>query len=215
MGIYVECNYFSTEYPATSSTIINSTCVLASSLSQSGNFYPPIATKLVSTQQVRAGIYLEGETPRYVVVGNSSSIYGSIGISYLNASSAPTTSNINGWVLSNEYNGYYYVTLGIFSYSGQEQAMESTNQSLFDAIDSIMSGSISYPITYNANHCTLSGPEEAAIGDTVEVTVTPDTGYQMPLIPGNLIKLTNNGSPVNFSWDSTTSKITFTMPDPT
>lgn len=70
-----------------------------------------------------------------------------------------------------------------------------------------------YPITYHYENSTVSGPSEAAVGDTVTVSAVPDTDYGIT-DPTTQISVTNNDDPVNFTWDASTNRITFTMPDP-
>ena len=70
-----------------------------------------------------------------------------------------------------------------------------------------------YPITYSYSNSTVSGPTEAAVGDTVTVSAVPDVDYGIT-DQSSQIAVTCNDEPVAFSWDATNQRITFTMPDP-
>lgn len=70
-----------------------------------------------------------------------------------------------------------------------------------------------YPITYSYTNSTVSGPSEAAIGDTVTVSAVPDVGYGITDASTQIL-VTNNDVAVPYTWDATNQRITFTMPDP-
>ncbi len=86
----------------------------------------------------------------------------------------------------------------------------------FDAaLAALQSGPIpTYPITYSATNGTVSGPTEAAIGDTVIVSAVPDVDYGITDASSQII-VTNNDVAVPYTWDAANQRITFTMPDPT
>ncbi len=71
-----------------------------------------------------------------------------------------------------------------------------------------------YPITYSYTNSTVSGPTEAAIGDTVIVSAVPDVDYGITDASSQII-VTNNDVAVPYTWDAANQRITFTMPDPT
>lgn len=93
------------------------------------------------------------------------------------------------------------------SYSTLEEALSAID-------DDVWSGSVptQYPIQYQQTNCTLSGPNEAAIGDTVTVSCTFPEGYGIAN-PSSSILVTNNGVVVDYTYSN--GVITFTMPDPT
>lgn len=71
-----------------------------------------------------------------------------------------------------------------------------------------------YPITYHYTNSTVSGPSEAAVGDTVAVSAVPDVDYGITDASTQII-VTNNDVAVPYTWDAVNQRITFTMPDPT
>lgn len=73
---------------------------------------------------------------------------------------------------------------------------------------------IKYPITYSATNGTVTGPAEAAIGETVVATGTPNANYGITDYTTQ-IAVTCNDIPVPFTFNATTNEITFEMPDPT
>lgn len=73
---------------------------------------------------------------------------------------------------------------------------------------------ISYPITYHYTNSIVNGPSEAAVGDTVIVSVVSDVGYDITDASSQIL-VTNNDVAVPYTWDATNQRITFTMPDPT
>lgn len=68
-----------------------------------------------------------------------------------------------------------------------------------------------HPITYRDTNCTHSGPDEATIGDTVNVDYTFPDGYGI-VNPQSDIYVTNNGVVIPSSYAN--GRLTFTMPDP-
>lgn len=70
-----------------------------------------------------------------------------------------------------------------------------------------------YPITYHYTNSTVSGPSEAAVGDTVTVSAVPDVGYGITDASTQIL-VTNNDVAVPYTWDAANQRITFTMPDP-
>lgn len=86
--------------------------------------------------------------------------------------------------------------------------------SIQEAAEYIYNLGLLYPITYHYTNSTVSGPAEAAIGDTVTVSAVPNVDYGIT-DPTTQISVTNNDAPVNFTWDAATNTIMFTMPDPT
>lgn len=70
-----------------------------------------------------------------------------------------------------------------------------------------------YPITYSSSNSTVSGPSEAAVGDTVTVSAVPDVGYGITDASTQIL-VTNNDVAVPYTWDAANQRITFTMPDP-
>ncbi len=122
---------------------------------------------------------------------------------------------------------YRAVSLQLASQTSMPTVIEETGvfsglnvlNSVSDILAAIADAGISpipdkYPITYHYTNSTVSGPAEAAIGDTVTVSAFPDTDYGIT-DPTTQISVTNNDAPVNFTWDAATNTITFTMPDPT
>lgn len=74
-------------------------------------------------------------------------------------------------------------------------------------------GTASYPITYSFSNAIVSGPSEAAVGDTVEVSAVSDVGYGITDASTQIL-VTNNDIAVPYTWDAVNQRITFTMPDP-
>lgn len=70
-----------------------------------------------------------------------------------------------------------------------------------------------YPITYHYTNSIVSGPAEAAVGDTVTVSAIPDNNYGITDASSQIL-VTNNDVAVSYNWNPTTNTITFTMPDP-
>lgn len=76
-----------------------------------------------------------------------------------------------------------------------------------------LSATITYPITYHYTNSAVSGPLEAAIGDTVTVSAVPDVDYGITDASTQIL-VTNNDVAVPYTWDAANNRITFTMPDP-
>lgn len=74
-------------------------------------------------------------------------------------------------------------------------------------------GSRQYPITYHYINSSVTGPLEAAVGDTVTVSAVPDVGYGITDASTQIL-VTNNDIAVPYAWDAANQRITFTMPDP-
>lgn len=89
----------------------------------------------------------------------------------------------------------------------------STSQEAYDALYAYVFPSTTYPITYHYINSTVSGPSEAAVGDTVIVSAVPDVGYGITDASSQIL-VTNNDVAVPYTWDSANNRITFTMPDP-
>lgn len=69
-----------------------------------------------------------------------------------------------------------------------------------------------YPITYRLTNCVApSAPVEATVGDTVNVPLVMQEGYEV-ITPSTDILVTNNGVAVPHTYSNGT--ISFTMPDP-
>lgn len=84
--------------------------------------------------------------------------------------------------------------------------LETTLAALAGPIDNM------YPITYRLTNCTApSAPAEAAVGDTVNVPLVMQQGYDI-VTPSTDIVVTNNGVAVPHTYSNGT--ISFTMPDP-
>lgn len=88
-----------------------------------------------------------------------------------------------------------------------------SKSALFSAMDD-GNWDIQYPITYHYTNSTVSGPSEAAVGDTVTVSAVPDNNYGIT-DPASQILVTNNDVAVEYQWNPSTNTITFVMPDPT
>lgn len=117
----------------------------------------------------------------------------------------------------NTSNTLYYTTLVNMRYTNLPSytIYDTDSEILSAADDGNWSGSvISYPITYHYENSTVSGPSEAAIGDTVTVSAVPNNNYGIT-DPASQILVTNNDVAVSYNWNPTTNTITFTMPDPT
>lgn len=80
-------------------------------------------------------------------------------------------------------------------------------------IDEVYSGALHYPITYSYTNSTVSGPDEAAVSNTVTVSAVPDNNYGIT-DPESQILVTNNDVAVSYNWNPSTNTITFVMPDP-
>ena len=85
----------------------------------------------------------------------------------------------------------------------------STVEELLTAFQNLVE---SYPITYRLTNCSApSAPAEAEVGDTVNVPLVLQQGYDI-ITPSTDIVVTNNGVVVPHTYSNGT--ISFTMPDP-
>lgn len=113
--------------------------------------------------------------------------------------------------------GYYYRvyrnTAPFVSGSSYMPQYNNLEEILLDADSMFPATPVTYPITYSFTNSTVSGPDEAAVGDTVVVSAVPNVDYGIT-DPTTQIAVTNNDDPVNFTWDASTNRITFVMPDP-
>lgn len=111
--------------------------------------------------------------------------------------------------------GYYYVSS--VSYTPLQSFVNAgidyyeTRQAAEEAMSDYIA--VYYPITYQYTNSTVSGPSEAAVGDTVTVSAVPNNNYGIT-DPASQIFVTNNDVAVAYDWNPTTNTITFTMPDP-
>lgn len=78
---------------------------------------------------------------------------------------------------------------------------------IFDYVEPI----VSYPITYRLTNVTTTGPNEAAVGDTVTVPFTFPEGYGV-VNPSSDAYVTCNGVLVPSTYSD--GQLVFTMPDP-
>lgn len=102
-----------------------------------------------------------------------------------------------------------YMSNDFIGSSGQTQVIDMLLTSSLITINQTPS---QYPIQYQQTNCTLSGPDEAAVGDTVTVSCTFPEGYGIAN-PSSSILVTNNGVAIDYTYSN--GVITFTMPDPT
>lgn len=113
-------------------------------------------------------------------------------------------------------NGYYYVTTYVqwndAAVSNASYYCGTESQAL-EALDAIFNQPDLYPITYHYENSTVSGPSEAAVGDTVTVSAVPDVGYGITDASTQIL-VTNDDVAVPYTWDAANQRITFTMPDP-
>lgn len=90
----------------------------------------------------------------------------------------------------------------------------SLNIDLFDSEEEALRAlgiGTTYPITYRPTNCSFpNAPTEAAVGDTVNVSVTFPEGYG--LVNESNIYVTNNGVVIPSTYSN--GQLTFTMPDP-
>lgn len=78
---------------------------------------------------------------------------------------------------------------------------------VFDYVEPI----VNYPITYRLTNATTTGPNEAAVGDTVTVPLTFPEGYGV-VNPSSDAYVTCNGVLVPSTYSD--GQLVFTMPDP-
>ena len=101
---------------------------------------------------------------------------------------------------------------GVFSNVDEMVGSDSELVSLLRSLN-IHPISTSYPITYHYTNSTVSGPSEAAVGETVTVSAVPNAGYGITDATTQIL-VTNNDVAVPYTWDAANNSITFTMPDP-
>lgn len=135
--------------------------------------------------------------------------------------------NVNNNIVTISGNEYYGIVhninyapgnFNIESYSGifsSADEMVTSDTELISVLETLGIRPISsgYPITYHYTNSTVSGPTEAAVGDTVVVSAVPDNNYGIT-DPATQILVTNNDVAVEYQWNPTTNTIMFTMPDP-
>lgn len=124
--------------------------------------------------------------------------------------------------LANTYDSLYYGAITTVddsvpgSFYSDAVLSLTLHESMNDALDAMNDGNWGgalYPITYSYTNSTVSGPSEAAIGDTVTVSAVPDNNYGIT-DPASQILVTNNDVAVEYQWNPSTNTITFVMPDP-
>ena len=86
-----------------------------------------------------------------------------------------------------------------------------TENDLYQAFEEAIFGSTSFPITYRLTNATTTGPDEAAVGDTVTVPLTFPEGYGV-VNPSTDAYVTCNGVLVPSTYSN--GQLVFTMPDP-
>lgn len=119
-------------------------------------------------------------------------------------------------VFSYQYaNGIMYGDFSSLYNNFDSSVFESFYDSRESAINAVINylNPIAYPITYHYTNSTVSGPAEAAVGDTVTVSAVPNENYGITDAASQIL-VTNNDVAVPHTWDSVTNTITFTMPDP-
>ena len=162
---------------------------------KSGNFYIAFFYDYSNPSLPTFGYYRlnPNTTNRYICIsGNNATIAAIYG--------ATSVSNVPV-KLTQPNDSYTSVTLLVDYYETEEAALEAISQY------------VTYPITYSYTNSTVSGPSEAAVGDSVAVSAVPDVDYGIT-DQSSQIAVTCNDEPVAFSWDATNQRITFTMPDP-
>lgn len=97
-------------------------------------------------------------------------------------------------------------------YTEQDFTFDAVENPILRAYE-ILSASPLYPITYHYTNSTVSGPAEAAVGDTVTVSAVPDVGYGITDASTQIL-VTNDDVAVPYTWDAVNQHITFTMPQP-
>ncbi len=107
-----------------------------------------------------------------------------------------------------------YYTNDTFLYASSE-LLTNVRIDLFEdkeSAENAIGVGVLYPITYRLTNCTApSAPAEATIGDTVNVPLVMQEGYDI-VTPSTDILVTNNGVTVPHTYNNGT--ISFTMPDP-
>ena len=111
--------------------------------------------------------------------------------------------------ISNDYSPEHYDWA---NFNWEYDIFETQNEA-FEFLDNYVPVEM-YPITYHATNGTVAGPPEAAVGETVVATGTPNANYGITDYTTQ-ISVTCNDIPVPFTFNATTNEITFEMPDPT
>lgn len=142
---------------------------------------------------------------------------------------ASKTSGANVYLVRKNNNSYSLSFTGTLSsynadydlyYFGTQYALtdRTWNIRLYGTFNDVMAAfndgqwDIKHPITYRLTNCTApSAPAEAAVGDTVNVPLVMQQGYDI-VTPSTDIVVTNNGVAVPHTYSNGT--ISFTMPDP-
>lgn len=159
---------------------------------------------ICASSYTKGGWYLNG-VKYYVLVSNlpNTRIY----IATLSSSS------IINQQLSSRNSGLYYFqdytnadVMSFHRYSNFASIIADCNDGIW--------GAVTYPITYSSSNATISGPSEAAVGDTVTVSAVPDNNYGITDAASQIL-VTNNDAAVPYQWNPSTNTIVFTMPDPT
>lgn len=172
---------------------------------------------------------LSGDNPKfregYIVVNNNIHSILATGVKRATYSTIWTkitdiTTTIDGkeyhvayTVLTGNYNSDYFVErIGLFATIDSEINTISDLLSLFGELGIQPIGE-TYPITYSFTNSIVSGPSEAAVGDTVIVSAVPDVGYGITDASTQIL-VTNSDVAIPYTWDATNQRITFTMPQP-
>lgn len=107
------------------------------------------------------------------------------------------------------YNRVFESNIHYVSMVSSEYIYATAEEALAALVDPVFY----YPITYSSSNSIVSGPSEAAVGDTVTVSAVPDVGYGITDASTQIL-VTNNDVAVPYTWDAANNRITFTMPDP-
>ena len=101
----------------------------------------------------------------------------------------------------------------VYNDSGELPSLENyhRNGNFIDGVFDYVEPPIIYPITYRLTNATSTGPNEAAVGDTVTVPLTFPEGYGI-VNPASDVYVTCNGVIVPSTY--TEGQLVFTMPDP-
>lgn len=86
-----------------------------------------------------------------------------------------------------------------------------TENDLYQAFEDAIFAPTNFPITYRLTNATTTGPNEAAVGDTVTVPLTFPEGYGV-VNPSSDAYVTCNGVLVPSTYSD--GQLVFTMPDP-
>lgn len=107
----------------------------------------------------------------------------------------------------NPATGWYRYSLSLIVTSGYNRLLNGYNTQ--GELEAALNRYYGNPIIYSSTNGTISGPSSAASGETVTLTVTPDTGYSLSSIA---IYKTASQDPVNYTKVNDTT-YTFIMPD--